>query len=202
MIALFSRKKPPAANDPITIVSGLPRSGTSMLMKMLEAGGLKPLTDEIRKADTDNPKGYYEFERVKKLETDKAWLPEAKGRVVKIISMLLQHLPPDYSYKVIFIRRDIREVLASQKQMLIRRGEATDKVSDDEMAAMYESHLRRVETWLGSQPAFQVLYINHRDIMTNPDRAGRDINSFLGGHLDVGKMAAVVDEALYRQRKQ
>jgi hypothetical protein len=201
MMALFSRKKTLTTNDQITIVSGLPRSGTSMLMKMLEAAGLKPLTDEIRKPDTDNPKGYYEFERVKKLETDKAWLPDARGRVVKIISMLLQHLPPDYAYKVIFIRRDIREVLASQKQMLIRRGEATDKVSDDEMAVMYESHLRRVESWLGSQPAFQVLYINHRDILTDPARAARTINQFLGGHLDTGKMSAVVDEGLYRQRK-
>lgn len=201
-MAFFTKKKPAATNEFITIVSGLPRSGTSMLMKMLEAGGLKPLTDEIRKADTDNPKGYYEFERVKKLETDKAWLPEARGRVVKIISMLLQHLPPDYAYKVIFIRRDIREVLASQRQMLIRRGEAPDKVSDDEMAVMYESHLRRVENWLASQPAFQVLYLNHRDIMTDPAGAARTVNRFLGGQLDEKQMTAVVDEGLYRQRNR
>lgn len=117
----------------------------------------------------------------------KAWLPEAKGRLVKIIAMLLQHLPPDYDYKVIFVRRDIREVLASQRQMLIRRGEATDKVSDDEMAALYEGHLRRVENWLGSQPAFKVLYVNHRDILTNRNKAGGEINKFLGSHLDAKK---------------
>jgi len=126
-MALFKRKNQKQIKEnQIIIVSGLPRSGTSMLMKMLEAGGLEILTDEIRKADTDNPKGYYEFERVKKLETDNIWLPEAKGKVVKIISMLLQHLPLNYVYKIIFIKRDIHEVLASQKQMLVRRGEPTD----------------------------------------------------------------------------
>jgi len=202
-MALFARKKPLAAiNKHVIIVSGLPRSGTSMLMKMLEAGGLVPLTDEIRMADEDNPKGYYEFERVKKLETDRDWLPEAKGKVVKIISMLLRHLPPDYSYKVVFSRRHIPEVLASQKQMLIRRGEPTDKVPDNEMARMYEKHLSQTETWLSSQPAFDVLYVNHHDTLKDPVRTGKKINKFIGGHLDVNKMARVVDTTLYRQRKK
>ncbi|HZD55295.1 MAG TPA: hypothetical protein VE136_01120, partial [Anaerolineales bacterium] len=99
----------------MTIVSGLPRSGTSMMMKMLEAGGVPPLTDEIRTADRDNPKGYYEFERVKKMpDGDKAWMVEARGKSVKVISALLEHLPPQYDYKVIFMRRDMNEILASQ----------------------------------------------------------------------------------------
>src|SRR5687768_1736541 len=109
--------------DVITVVSGLPRSGTSMMMKMLEAGGLEPVVDHVRKPDEDNPKGYYEFERVKALENDREWLPEAKGKFVKVISMLLRHLPADHRFKVIFMQRNMPEVLASQKKMLVRRGE-------------------------------------------------------------------------------
>ena len=91
--------------DVVTIVSGLPRSGTSMMMKMLEAGGIELLIDRVRVADADNPKGYYEFERVKQIETDQAWLPEAQGKAVKMISALLRHLPADCRYRIIFMER-------------------------------------------------------------------------------------------------
>ena len=131
--------------ETITIVSGLPRSGTSMMMKILEAGGLEVLTDNLRTADEDNPKGYYEFERVKKLKEDQAWLDDAKGKVVKIISAILKDLPPDYNYKIVFMYRKIEEILASQKKMLIRRGEPTDKTSDEKMTEVFESHLKQVE---------------------------------------------------------
>ena len=201
-MGLFTAKSDPGSDSRITVVSGLPRSGTSMVMKMLEAGGLMPLTDEIRQADTDNPRGYYEFEPVKKLETDQSWLPQAKGKAVKIISMLLRYLPPNYAYKVIFIRRHIPEVLASQKQMLVRRGEPADQVSDEEMARIYDNHLRQTETWLNTRPDFDVLYINHRDIIDNPAGSCKKINKFLGGRLDVKQMTGVVDNALYRQRRK
>src|SRR5512136_2813877 len=114
--------------EPVVVVSGLPRSGTSMLMKMLEAGGLTLVTDGQRTADEDNPKGYYEVERVKDLanETDRAWLNAARGKGIKVISYLLKSLPADLNYKVLFIRRDLDEILASQKKMLARRGEAHD----------------------------------------------------------------------------
>src|SRR5437899_574640 len=118
-------------SNTVTIVSGLPRSGTSMMMKMLEAGGMEPLTDHVRTADEDNPKGYYEFERVKDLEKDQTWLEDAKGRYVKVISMLLKHLPAGYTYKVIFMRRTMEEILASQRKMLVRRGESPDRVADE-----------------------------------------------------------------------
>jgi len=202
VILPFRKKNDSATKATITVVSGLPRSGTSMLMKMLEAGGLTPLTDDIRKADKDNPKGYYEFERVKKLETDNTWLAEAKGKAVKVISLLLRNLPTDYTYKIIFIRRDIREILASQKQMLIRRGEPADKVSDEEMTRIYQNHLRQTEAWLSEQPAFDVLYTDHRDIIRDPAQASKKINQFLGGFLDVKQMAGMVDASLYRQKKQ
>jgi len=186
----------------ITVVSGLPRSGTSMMMKMLDAGGLAPLTDEIRTADADNPKGYYEFERVKKLDKgDTAWVPQARGKAVKVIAALLQHLPPDQRYKVIFMRRSIDEILRSQKQMLIRRGEPTDKVSDEELSALFHKHLNHTTSWLEKQPNIEVIYVSYNDMLSNPAPQVRQINQFLGGGLDVDKMVGVVDPNLYRQRQ-
>ncbi len=200
-MAFFVKKKQTKDNQ-IIIVSGLPRSGTSMLMKMLEAGGLEILTDEIRKADTDNPKGYYEFERVKKLETDKGWLPQAKGKVVKIISMLLKHLPSNYTYKIVFSNRNIQEILASQKQMLIRRKEPIDKVSDEVLADIYEKHLGQLAKWLSNQPGFEVLNVNYNNILMSPEKYSKKINRFIGGHANIENMAGVIDKTLYRQRKK
>jgi hypothetical protein len=192
----------PASSRFITIVSGLPRSGTSMMMKMLEAGGMPPLTDEIRTADKDNPRGYYEFERVKKLdEGDTAWLKDAQGRAVKVISALLKHLPAGYSYKVIFMQRKIEEVLASQRQMLIRRGEAPDSVGDEKMMELFGKHVEQVQTWLDEQPNMEVFYVSYNEILENPVAEAERINQFLGNILDVDKMVEVIDEGLYRQRR-
>jgi len=185
----------------ITVVSGLPRSGTSMMMKMLEAGGMEVLTDNIRTADEDNPKGYYEFERVKKLPEDTAWLEEAKGRIVKIISRLLLHLPPRYTYKVIFMRREMGEILASQTQMLVRRGKPTDTISDEKIAELFRKHLREVEAWMERQPNVDVMYVNYNEVLKNSREYAERINQFLGDTLNVEKMVSVVDAALYRQRR-
>ncbi len=188
--------------ETIVIVSGLPRSGTSMMMKMLEAGGMELLTDGIRAADEDNPKGYYEFEQVKRIEHDKSWLPAARGKAVKMISALLHHLPPDYSYKVIFMQRAMPEVLASQRQMLIRRGQDPDKISDERMADLFSKHLEQVEAWLAQQPHFETLYISYNDMLVDPELYARRIDAFLGGGLDVERMVGVVDSDLYRQRRE
>jgi hypothetical protein len=185
----------------VTIVSGLPRSGTSMMMGMLEAGGMQVLTDNIRTADDDNPKGYYEFERVKQIENDQAWLEDAKGKVVKMIGALLKHLPQTYHYKVIFMRRKMGEILASQQQMLIRRGEPTDRVSDEQMTALFEKHLSQVMTWLNEQPNFEVMYVSYNEAVANPREYAERINQFLGGTLDVESMTIAVDRGLYRQRR-
>ena len=171
-----------------------------MMMKMLAAGGLEPLTDNIRTADEDNPKGYFEFERVKQIENDKAWLEEARGRVVKLISALLKHLPPSYSYKVLFMQRAMPEILASQRQMLIRRGEPTDTVPDDRMAAMFNKHVAQVEAWLAAQPNVEVLYVSYNDVLKDSRPHAERINKFLGGSLEVDEMVNVVDRALYRQQ--
>jgi len=185
----------------VTIVSGLPRSGTSMMMAMLQAGGLEVLTDEIRKADEDNPRGYFEFERVKQVKEDRSWLPGARGKVVKMISALLDKLPSDHHYKVVFMERNIDEVLASQNQMLVRRGEPTDAVDDDEMRMLFRKHLRQIGEWLEEQSNFDVLYVSYNDTLQRPRENVEKINGFLGGSLDVDQMVAVVDRRLYRQRR-
>jgi hypothetical protein len=186
--------------DVVTIVSGLPRSGTSMMMKMLEAGGMEVLTDRVRAADADNPKGYYEFERVKQIEQDQAWLPEAQGRAVKMVSALLKHLPAGWHYRVIFMQRQMEEILASQQQMLMRRGQATDRVSDEKMAQMFGRHLQQVRDWLAQQPNIEVLYVHYGDVLADPGAASERIVGFLGGYLDTEAMTRVVEPRLYRQR--
>ena len=189
------------AEDFVTLVSGLPRSGTSMMMKMLEAGGLPVLADHVRTADEDNPEGYYEFERVKKIEHDQAWLDDARGKVVKMISALLRHLPPAYRYKVVFMRRWLDEVLASQRQMLIRRGKPTDTTSDGRMAELFTTHLARVETWLAEQPNVDVLYVSYNELVADPEPRCAEVARFLGLPLDPKRMASVASGALYRQRR-
>lgn len=189
--------------EPITVVSGLPRSGTSMLMKMLEAGGILPLTDEIRTADDDNPKGYYEFERVKALDKgDTEWIKDAQGKAVKVISALLKYLPPDYDYNILYIRRNMPEILASQRKMLVRRGENPDKIDDEQMAALFEKHVAQVEKWLGEQANISVLYMHYSDILSSPEPEIDKINKFLGGRLDTMAMAKTVDPNLYRNRQE
>ena len=187
---------------PITIVSGLPRSGTSLMMGMLKAGGMELLVDGIRTPDEDNPKGYYEFERVKQIEHDQDWLEDAGDKAVKMIAELLRHLPPSYTYKLVFMRRKMDEILASQRQMMIRRGEPTDRISDEEIAAMFRGHLERVEAWIAGQPNMDVLYVSYNDLLAEPAQHVREINEFLGGTLDEDRMTGAVDLSLYRQRRQ
>lgn len=173
-----------------------------MMMKMLDAGGIPLLTDEFREADADNPRGYFEFERVKRLDKgDTAWLAQAQGKAVKVIAALLTHLPADYAYKVIFMRRRTEEMLRSQKQMLIRRGEPTDKVSDEELATLFHRHTRQTEAWLAQQSSFQVIYVSYNEVLSDPVNQAERVNRFLGGALDVERMVSTVDPALYRQRR-
>ena len=191
-----------AAHDDttITIVSGLPRSGTSMMMRMIEAGGIEPVTDRIREADEDNLRGYYEFEHVKQIKEDKSWLPLCEGKVVKMISMLLLDLPLDRKYKVVFMRRNMNEILSSQKVMLQRREEKGAAVDDDKMAQNYEKHLNQVEKWLADNSAFDVLYVSYNEVINKPGNSIAALNSFLGGKLNITNMEKAVEKSLYRQR--
>jgi len=184
----------------ITIVSGLPRSGTSMMMGMLEAGGMGIMTDTIREADEDNPKGYFELEQVKQLETDSVWLKNAQGKVVKIISTFLRHLPSDYNYRIIFMLRNMQEILNSQKQMLLRRSEATDKIKDEEMGRIFSAHLKKMQQELPQQPNVEALFINYNKVIKEPTKHIKEINYFLGNILDENNMQSVISKRLYRQQ--
>ncbi|MFO7661750.1 MAG: sulfotransferase domain-containing protein [Chloroflexota bacterium] len=202
MKSLFQKLTKSTDTKFITVVSGLPRSGTSMMMKMLEAGGIPPMTDKIREADADNPKGYYEFERVKQMDKgDTAWVPEARGKVVKVISALLKYLPPSEQYRVIFVRRNMSEILASQRKMLVNRGEDPDKQDDAQMALLFEKHLNQVESFLASQPNVQTLYLHYNEILTDPQTQASKIISFLGLDLNEEAMTEAVDPMLYRNRQ-
>jgi len=174
-----------------------------MAMKMLEAGGVPIVTDGIRTADESNPKGYYEFERVKELDKngDTAWLGEARGKAVKIISFLLTYLPDTYDYHVVFMNRDVDEVLASQNKMLAARGETADAADDEKMRDVYAKHLEKVGRVLRSRRCFTTLQVRYRDVIDNPAAEAQRLYDFLGGRLNVEQMAAVADRELYRNRK-
>jgi len=188
-------------NDPIlTIVSGLPRSGTSMMMRMLDEGGLPVIVDHIRTADDDNPKGYYEFEPVKKTKEDASWLEESDGKVVKMIYRLLYDLPSDRLYHVLFMRRKLEEVLASQRVMLDRTG-AGDGISDEQMKTMFLGELDAFYKWAAQQSHIRLLDVNYNEVQADPRKEVARVVEFLGQELDVDAMAAVVDKSLYRNRK-
>jgi hypothetical protein len=195
-----SRPQSKSAPQTVIVVSGLPRSGTSMMMKMLAEGGLPVLTDAIRSADEDNPNGYFELEVVKQLaEGQKDWLANADHKLVKVISALLEHLPPEHHYRVLFMERQIPEILASQRKMLARRNE-TSKLSDEEMQAQFTEHLKAIKYWLARQPNMDVLYVDYNRMMADPDQYLQKVASFIAMPLDLDKMRAVPNAQLYRNR--
>jgi hypothetical protein len=202
MAGIFSRLFGADLGEPLTIVSGLPRSGTSMMMKMLEAGGVPIMTDSVRTADVDNPKGYYEYERVKDLEkeTDKSYIRDGRGKALKVISWLLKDLPDDNRYRIVFMRRDLGEVIASQNKMLKHRGEV-DNSDDRMMVDAYMNHLASVRILARKRSNFEMLEVRYDTAVKDPAAAARLVNSFLGGKLDEGKMHQMVDAELYRNRK-
>ena len=172
-----------------------------MLMRMLAAGGCEVMSDGIRAADESNPAGYYEYERVKTLDQagDKSWLEQARGKAIKIISFLLRDLPDSNNYRVIFMHRKMDEVIASQRKMLAARGQA-DTTADDRIALGYQDHLVTVKQLLARRPCFEVLEVNHGDVVSRPREEAARITRFLGQPLDEAKMAAAVDPGLYRNR--
>jgi LPS sulfotransferase NodH len=189
------------ANDTIILVSGLPRSGTSLMMKMLEAGGLTLLVDHVRQADEDNPKGYYEFEPVKAMKAgDSDWLPDARGKVVKVVAPLLKYLPEGGQYRIVFMRRAMPEILASQKKMLERRGQDPDAIPDDVIAAAFEKQLDEVLRWMAVAPNVDFIEVDYAALVANAPPIISELVPFLGGEIDSAAMAAVVDPTLYRQR--
>lgn len=191
-----------AAPAPIVVVSGLPRSGTSLMMQMLSAGGMPVLTDGERTPDPDNPRGYLELERVKQLKSDTSWLATAHGHAVKIIHLLLQDLPTSHRYDVLLMERDISEVLRSQSAMLARSGRAGAPLPPERLAAVYQAQLATVRQWLSERPCFRVQPVRYSELVAKPVESVEAIRKFLtvGSSLDAAAMAAAVDPSLYRNR--
>ena len=193
-------KKSEVKKEPIVIVSGLPRSGTSMMMKILAEGGMPIVTDELRAADADNPNGYFELESVKLLPAGEfAWLEQAGGKAVKVISALLEFLPSQYFYKIIFMEREIEEILASQRKMLERRNK-TSNVEDDHIEEQFRNHLSVVRPWLARQPNMEVLTISYNALLSKPEPYCRRLIEFTCAPLDLERMLTVPNGELYRNR--
>jgi len=172
-----------------------------MMMQMLHAGGVPIVTDRNRQADEDNPRGYFEDERVKRLDKDASWVAEADGQAVKVISQLLFNLPPDHEYKLLFMEREVKEVLRSQKAMLERRGEKGADVPEEKLAEVFEKHLKKVREWLKGQSNFKALFIPYAEVIDDPLPTAESVAKFLGIPLDIQAMAGVVDPNLYRNRE-
>jgi hypothetical protein len=183
----------------IIVVSGIPRSGTSLMMQMLDRGGIEVVTDVIREADVDNPRGYYEFERVKKIKEDASWLPATRGKAVKMVSQLLYDLPSSEKYLVIFMERDLDEVIPSQEKMLARLNRPA--VPPDQIKRAFVKHLGRLRDWLARQNHIKTLYVAYGELMARPEEQAALVNSFLAGRADPGAMARAIDPSLYRNRK-
>lgn len=186
--------------DPIIIVSGLPRSGTSLMMQMLDAGGVPLFTDKQRTADESNPKGYFEHEAVKNLKKDKRWLAEASGKSVKVISQLLPFLPAKYNYKVIVMIRDLSEVIQSQHKMLVRLGKKKEDTYPARLEMIFKNQVLKANEWLKSNYNAAYLYVNYKDVIENPHETTYKVQKFLGLDLNTEKMATVVDESLYHEK--
>jgi hypothetical protein len=183
----------------IIIVSGLPRSGTSLMMQMLESGGVDVVTDNIRTDDINNPRGYYELEKVKRTKQDPSWLPRARGKAVKMVSQLLYDLPTNERYRIILMERDLDEMLISQERMLKRLNRAA--APRDELKRSYLLHLGRLCQWLRQQPHIRVLRVSYNDLVAQPQREAQRVSEFLDGKANAERMAAAVDPSLYRNRK-
>ena len=197
-------RRPPARGGPalealsVVVVTGLPRSGTSMLMQMLAAGGLEAFSDGARAPDANNPRGFLEHARVRALARDAEWLPEADGRAVKVVAPLLPHLPAGPAYRVVWLDRDLDEVLRSQRRMLARLGRPA--APDDTLRAAYARHLEAAAAWTETTPRVGVLRLDYARVTEAPTEAARTLAAFLDRGLDVEAIAAAVDPALYRER--
>lgn len=184
----------------ITIVSGLPRSGTSLMMQMLAAGGLAVLSDGERKADTDNPKGYLEWERIKQLPKEPSLIAEAEGKVVKVISQLLLSLPERHEYRVVFMQRPLPEVLKSQDEMLKRRGTYESGGDKAPIEQAFQRHLIEVNKWLAGRANVKVCRVHYHRVLREPQAVAEEVAGFLEFPLDVPAMVEQVDGSLYRNR--
>jgi hypothetical protein len=191
---------PACERDFLTIVSGLPRSGTSMMMSILRAGGIPVMIDEVRKADEDNPRGYFELEAVKRTKQDASWLTASHGKAVKMVYRLLRELPDQYRYRVVFMQRDLGEIHASQEAMLERLDKKSQSMQRAEFERIFAGELKRILSWTDSKANFETLEVSYAETVASPRPQTEAISTFLGGGLDIDAMQAAVEPTLYRKR--
>lgn len=185
----------------ITVVSGLPRSGTSLMMQLLAAAGRATLTDAKRIPDEDNPLGYYEFEKTLKLAKDVSWIPEARGKVVKIVAQLLPFLPRNEHYCLVFMERNLNEVIASQKAMLLRQGRKGAELDEQKLSETYQAQLQRVRQHLARRPEMRTLSVNYSALLADPASGAERLALFLGQPFDRVRATAAVRPELRRQKQ-
>lgn len=171
-----------------------------MTMKMLAAGGVDVAADHQRRADADNPEGYYELEKVKRLNKDSRWIMTIGGKAIKVVSLLLYHLPAQMHYRVIFMNRDLAEILVSQKKMLERAGQTSSDKADQILADKFKMHLYKIKQWVNNQPNIDILQVHYGDAIDHPRQFCKEIAQFLAVPLDIDAMTAVVNPTLYRNR--
>lgn len=188
--------------EEVFIVSGLPRSGTSMMMRILKMGGMPIATDLKREADEDNPRGYFEVERVRKLKDDSSWVPEMRGTCLKVVSTLLYYLPQNVEYKIIFMLRNIDEIILSQRKMLTRMGEDANPAADRQIKRLFEKHIPDIKSWLLNRSQFKVLYLDYRTVVESPGDEIYKIPEFLDMDLNIDAMTTAIEPSLYRNRRQ
>jgi tetratricopeptide (TPR) repeat protein len=190
--------------DAVLIVSGLPRSGTSMLMQMLDAGGMQILKDERRECDEDNPRGYFELEAVKKMFRERQWLADARGKALKVVVPLVSHLPPGCEYRVVLIERDYDEILDSQAGMIARRGELIEESQErrDRLRSEYIRLVTQTKILLEGRADVKIVSVRHEDVIENPRAIAELLDHFAGGGLDLARMSMAVDRSLHRNRRR
>jgi hypothetical protein len=184
----------------VVVVSGLPRSGTSMMMRMIVAGGIPALTDGLRSADEDNPNGYFELEAVKTTKQDPSWLRDAPGKVVKLVHVLVKDLPATHRYRLVMMHRDLDEVIASQRKMLARSGKQGGAITPESLRKVFESQMEGISRWLGAQSNFRVLHANYNEVLKSPTSEAARVAGFLDVSSAAQAMAGAVDPALYRNK--
>ncbi len=184
---------------PVVVVSGLPRSGTSMMMQMLANGGVPAFSDGNREADEDNPRGYFEHEKSTRLGSDASWVPEARGQAVKIVAQLLPFLPRGERYRVIFMDRDLHEIVKSQRVMLDRMERKGGRLTDARMMSTLDAQVAQVERLLARRPDIDSIFVDYASVLADPAGETRRIADFLGGEFDVDAMVGGVDATLRNQ---
>lgn len=188
-------------DDSIIVVSGLPRSGTSMMMQILNALNVQLYTDNHRPADKSNPRGYYEHQDVKKLENDSTWLKYVKGKAVKIISPLLIHLPKNFQYKIIFMLRDINEIIHSQNKMLNNSAKNEEPTNPQILKTIFDKNILQIKKWQKENPNAKILYLNYVDFLNKAEDEVKKIQPFLNLEITPVNLSHIISRDLYRSRK-